>query len=126
MAWFSETKPSSRNDRVSQSLNTGQGERATELLNLNNAADFKSSEESDENEGQTTGPPLRHVKPLPWERTKLKTIKAVLDANYQVRMSKRQKRTAVKVSQVAGQNVSNRPLPRAQNCPSWTGRMAQT
>lgn len=66
--------------------------KITELLNLENAVDFMSSEESEEEEEETrTGPPKRHVKPLKWERSKLKTIKALLDAHYQARMSSRKK-----------------------------------
>ena len=88
-------------------------ERMTALLSSDNAMEFMSSEESDEGEGEpATGPPPRHVKPLQWERAKLKNIKAVLVATYQARMTKRQKRTAAKVSRVDGQNVSSRPLPK--------------
>ena len=95
--------------------------RITELFNLENAVDFMSSEESEEEEMETrTGPPKRHIKPLKWERSKLRTIKALLDAHYQARMSSRQKRTAATVLRVAGQNLSTRPLPN--NCPSWAGR----
>ena len=37
-----------------------------------------SSEESEEDEEETrTGPPKRHIKPLQWERSKLRTIKAL-------------------------------------------------
>jgi len=99
-------------------------ERMTALLSLDNAMEFMSSEESEGEGEQTTGPPLRHVKPLQWERAKLKNIKAVLDATYQARMTKRQKRTAAKLSRVDGQNVSSRPLPK--ECPSWTGRETQS
>ena len=80
-----------------------------------------SSEESEEDEEETrTGPPKRHIKPLQWERSKLRTIKALLDATYQARMSSRQKSTVAKVLRVAGQNLSTRLLPN--NCPSWAGR----
>ena len=55
--------------------------------------EFMSSEESEEDEEETrTGPPKRHIKPLQWERSKLRTIKALLDATYQARMSSRQKK----------------------------------
>ena len=64
-----------------------------------------SSEESDEDGGQTSGPSARDVKPLQWERSKLRNIKAVLDATYKARMSKRQQRMAAKVTRVAGQCV---------------------
>lgn len=90
------------------------------LLELDNAIEFMSSEESDEGQREETAGPPRHVKPLEWERLKLKNIKAVLDSTYKARMTKRQKRTAAKVSRVSGQHVSSRPLPH--NCPSWAGR----
>lgn len=64
------------------------------LLDLSNAVEFMSSEESDNNEDGSRGPPPRHIKPLRWERSRLKNIKAVLDASYEARMTKRQKRTA--------------------------------
>ena len=63
--------------------------------------EFMYSEESEEDEEETrTGPPKRHIKPLQWERSKLRTIKALLDATYQARMSSREKRTAAKVLRV--------------------------
>lgn len=82
-----------------------------------------SSEESEEREAEETlsGPPGRHIKSLRWERTGLRNIKVVLDATYQARMRKRKKRTAAKLSRIADQNMSNRPLPK--NCPSWAGRV---
>ena len=75
-----------------------------------------SSEESEEREAEETanGPPERHMKPLRWERTKLRNIKVVLDATYQACMSKRRKRTAAKRSRIADQIMSERPLPK--NC----------
>lgn len=49
--------------------------KITELLNQENAVEFMSSEEIEEDEEETrTGPPKRHVKPLQWERSKLTTI----------------------------------------------------
>ena len=83
-----------------------------------------SSEESEEREAEETsnGPQGRHIKPLRLERTKLRNIKVVLDAAYQARMRKRKKRTAAKLSRIADQNMSDRPLPK--NCPSWAGRLA--
>lgn len=86
--------------------------------------EFMSSEESEEREAEETlsGPPGRHIKPLRWERTGLRNIKVVLDATYQARMRKRKKRTAAKLSRIADQNMSDRPLPK--NCPSWAGRVA--
>ncbi|XP_073252123.1 uncharacterized protein [Porites lutea] len=61
------------------------------LLDLPNAVKFMSSEESDNNEDGRRGPPPRHIKPLRWERSRLKKIKAVLDASYEAHMTKRQK-----------------------------------
>ena len=82
-----------------------------------------SSEESEEREAEETsnGPQERHIKPLRLERTKLRNIKVVLDTAYQARMRKRKKRTAAKLSRIADQNMSDRPLPK--NCPSWAGRV---
>ena len=40
---------------------------------------------------------------------------------YQARMRKRKKRTAAKLSRIADQNMSDRPLPK--NCLSWAGRV---
>ena len=67
--------------------------RARALLNLDKALNFMSSEESDTDRGQATGPSSRHIKPLEWELTKLRNIKVVLDATFKARMSKRQQRT---------------------------------
>ena len=98
-------------------LSTQDKDRARDFLKLNNAVEFMSSEESDEDRGQTSGPSARDVKPLRWERSKLRNIKAVLDATYKARMSNRQQRTAAKVTRVASQNMSSRPLP--QTYPFW-------
>ena len=97
-------------------------EKISALLQLENALEFMSSEESEEVEAEETsnGPPGRHIKPLRRERTKLRNIKVVLDATYQARMSKRQKRTAAKRSRIADQNMSDKPLPK--NCESFLGR----
>ena len=90
-------------------LTSNDKERMKVILALVNAIEFLLSEESDEGDREeTTGPPPRHVNPLQWVRTRLKNIKAVLDATYQARMTKRQKRTPAKVSRVVGQNVSNK------------------
>ena len=90
------------------------------LLDLPNAVEFMSSEESDNNEDGSRGPPPRHIKPLRWERSRLKKIKALLDASYEARMTKRQKRTASKITREADQNLSDRPVQK--DCPSWAGR----
>ena len=48
-------------------------ERISTLLDLDNAIEFMSSEESDKGQRkETAGPPPRNVKPLEWERLKLK------------------------------------------------------
>ena len=86
-------------------------EKIKALLDLDNVIEFMSLEESDEGQREeTAGPPPRHVKPLEWERLKLKNIKAVVDSTYKARMTKRQKRTAAKESRFSG-HVSNRSLP---------------
>ena len=66
------------------------------LLNMDNSLDFMTLEESDTDRGQTTSPPSRNIKPLEWERGKLRNMKAVLHATYKARMSKRQHRTSAK------------------------------
>lgn len=72
-------------------------DRIKELLSRENALKYISSEESEEeNATPGNGPTPRHVRPLKWERSKLRTIKSVLNATHQARMSKRQKRTAVR------------------------------
>jgi len=72
--------------------------KINELLNHENAAEFISSEESEEDEEKTrTGSPKRHIILLQWERSKLRTIKALLDATCHACMSSRQKMTAAKV-----------------------------
>ena len=91
------------------------------LLSQDNAVEFMSSEES-EGEGMKTGPAQRHIKPLRWECSKLRNLKAALDATYQAQMNRRQKRTAAKVVRLAGQNLSDRPIPKNNYCPSWAGR----
>ena len=106
---------------VEKSTLSQEDKKINELLNQENAVEFISSEGSEEDEEETrTGPSKRHIKPLQWERSKLRTIKALLDATYHARMSSRQKLTAAKVLRLAGQNLSTRQLPN--NCPSWAGR----
>lgn len=96
-------------------------DRIKELLSRENALKYISSEESEEeNATPGNGPTPRHVRPLKWERSKLRTIKSVLDATHQARMSKRQKRTAANITRNIGQHLSLRPLPNG--CPSWAGR----
>ena len=95
-------------------LTSNDKERMKAILALDNAIEFMSSEESDEGDReQTTGPPPRHVlKALAVGKNKAESIKADFDATYQTRMTKRQNRTKAKLSRVAGQNVSNRPVPK--------------
>ena len=75
--WLCFQKLNYRQEMVgTATLSPKDKERMTALLSLHNAMEFMSSEESDEGEGEpATGPPPRHVKPLQWERAKLKNIK---------------------------------------------------
>ena len=99
-------------------------EKARALLNMHNILDFLSPEESDTGGGQTTSPPSKHIKPLEWKLSRLRNIKAVLDATGKAHMRKRQHRTSTKITRVLDQNVSSRPLP--QNCPSWAGQLTHS
>ena len=83
-----------------------------------------SSEESDTDGGQATGPSSRHIKPLEWEKSKLRSIKVVLDATFKARMSKRQQRTLAKITRFLDQNMSRRPF--RLTCPFWDWRVAQS
>ena len=112
--WCSEIDVSYRSVREGASFCWWQT-KIKALLDLPNAMEFMSSEESDNNEDGSRGPPPRHIKPLRWERSRLKKIKAVLDASYETRMTKRQKRTAAKITREADKNLSDRPVPK--NCP---------
>ena len=60
------------------------------LLNVHNAVELMSSEEREDNEEGASVPPPRHIKPVRWERSKLRNSKAVLDPFYKARASKRQ------------------------------------
>ena len=93
-------------------------EKIKAFLSQHSANEFMFSKES-EGQGTETGPAQRHIKPQRWERTNLGNFKAVLDATYQAEMNTRQKRTAAKVVRKAGQNLSDRPMPK--NFPSWAG-----
>ena len=62
------------------------------LLDLDNAIQFMSLEESEDNEEGASDPPPRYIRPLCSERSKLRNINAVLDAFCEAHMSKRQKK----------------------------------
>ena len=64
------------------------------LLNLHNAIEFMSLEESEDNEEGARDPPPRYIRPLCSERSKLKNIIAFLDAFCEARMSKRLKKNS--------------------------------
>ena len=61
------------------------------LLDLHNAIQFMSLEESEDNEERASDSPLRYIRPLCSERSKLRDINAVLDAFCEAYMSKRQR-----------------------------------
>ena len=69
------------------------------LLNLHNAIQFISLEESEDNEEWASDPPPRYIRPLCSERSKLRNISAVLDGFGEARMSKRQKKNSRENSQ---------------------------
>ena len=64
------------------------------LLDLDNAIQFMSLEESEDNEEGASDPPPRYIRPLCLERSKLRNINAVLDAFCEARMLKRQKKNS--------------------------------
>lgn len=65
--------------------------------------------------------PSRHIKPLEWEQSKLHSIKAVLDATQNARMSKRQHRTSAKITRVQEICLAD-PYPKA----ALLGRLTQS
>ena len=64
------------------------------LLDLHNAIQFMSLEESEDNEERANDPPPRYIRPLCSERSKLRNINAVLDAFCEAYMSKRQRKNS--------------------------------
>lgn len=80
---------------------------------------FMSSEESDIEEGEhgqtrTVG---FIIKPLPWERTMLKSLKKKLDAAYDQNLTDQQR--SMRKPRIIGQN-STRDAPKG---PSWAVRL---
>ena len=69
------------------------------LLDLDNAIQFMSLEESEDNEEGASDPPPRYIRPLCSERSKLRNINAVLDAFCEARMSKRQRKNSCENNQ---------------------------
>ena len=59
------------------------------LLDLHNA-----NQEIEDNEERGSDPPLRYIRPLCSERSKLRNINALLDAFCEARMSKRQRKNS--------------------------------
>ena len=75
-----------------------------------------SSEESEgELEATANGPKPRKIKKLPWERSKLRNIKARLDEDHLKGLSERQRRTTARVSR--SDEASTRPCPN--DGPRW-------
>ena len=65
------------------------------LLGLHNAIQFMSLDESEDNKEGASDPPLRYIRPLCSERSKLRNINpANLDAFCEARMSKGQKKNS--------------------------------
>ena len=64
------------------------------LLDLHNAIQFMSLEESEDNEERASDPAPRYIRPLCSERPKLRNIDAVLDTFCEARMSKRQRKNS--------------------------------
>ena len=96
-------------------------DKANQILTSPEALQFMSSEESDDNFDGT--PPnsrgiKRKVRKLPWERTKLKNIKATLDRAYESSMTPAQQRASGSVRR--SEEFSER-LPPAQS-PRWAVR----
>ena len=83
------------------------------ILYRDDALEYASSEE--DGKGVDNGPLPRVVKPLVWERKKLRNIKAALDRTIIASHSTHQKRVAATVVQF--QEVSSRPKPK--DGPQW-------
>ena len=64
------------------------------LLDLHNAIQFMSLEESEDNEERANDLPPRYIRPLCSERSKLRNINAVLDAFCEACMSKSQRKNS--------------------------------
>lgn len=92
-------------------------EKFKSLLSLDNAIDFMSSEESD-GEHYQPGPRPRRVIRLPWERTKLRNMKVIVDDGYAQGLTSRQKRTLAPIK--VSNNQSSRLMP--SNSPKWAAR----
>ena len=95
-------------------------DKANQILTSPEALLYMSSEESDDNEGT---PPnsrgsRRKIKRLPWERTKLRNIKAALDRAYEFSLTPAQKRQSGSVRRT--EEFSER-LPPVQS-PRWAVR----
>ena len=64
------------------------------LLDLHNAIQFMSLEESEDNEERASDPQPRNIRPLYSKRSKLRNISAVLDAFCEACISKRQRKNS--------------------------------
>ena len=95
MSVFGVQKLTNRTDVLDKAqLSPDDKARIKALLNLHNAIEFTSLEESEDNEEGASGPPPRHIKPLRSETSKLRNISAVLDAFCEARISKRKKQNS--------------------------------
>ena len=77
-----------------------------------------SSEDSEGETKTTNGPKPRKIKKLPWERSKLRNIKAKLDEEHLKGLSEGKRRTTALV--MRGDEVSTRPYPNGG--PNWAIR----
>ena len=77
-----------------------------------------SSEDSEGETKTTNGPKPRKIKKLPWERSKLRNIKAKLDEEHLKGLSEGQRRTTALV--MRGDEVSTRPY--LNGGPNWAIR----
>ena len=92
--------------------------KAMEVFHSPSALDFMSSEESDMESENTSGPQPRKVKKLQWQRTKLRNIKSVLDRHHDSMLIPKQRRTTAPIR--VSNDFSNRDRPRRS--PKWAVR----
>ena len=96
-------------------------ERMHTILASDEALQFMSSEESDNEEpNRGNGPKPRKSIPLVWERSKLKNLKAELDRAYIANCTPSQKRTSASVARHETK-VSSRTPPSSFS-PTWAVR----
>ena len=89
------------------------------LLDLHNAIQFMSLEESEDNEERASDPPPRYIRPLCSERSKLRTSMLFLMPFVRLACQRGKERTARKITREVDKYLSDRPVPN--NSPSWAG-----